>query len=238
MNLCHNCRHLSAPTDMPETSTMRIGRYAGVAAKLAVIVGLIYAGSLASEWLTSRFVPHLTPSTEPTVHRMIMTATIVYLICMMLPFVPGMEIGLALMIVFGPPIVLLVYGATVIALSLSFLVGRVIPQSSIIRGFTALRLERPARLLEEMQALDVEARLPWLLRRAPGRVLPWLLRFRYVALMGLFNLPGNAVLGGGGGIAMMAGLSRLFSFTGFVAAVSLAVLPVPLLILFTGSLPS
>jgi hypothetical protein len=223
---------------MPEMSLMRIDRYVGLVAKLALFIGIIYAGSLASEWLTSRFVPHLTPSTEPTVHRMIMTATVIYLICMMLPFVPGMEIGLALMIVFGPPIVPLVYGATVIALSLSFLVGTVIPQSSIIRGFSALRLERPARLLEEMQALDVSARLPWLLGRAPGRALPWLLRFRYAALMVLFNMPGNAVLGGGGGIAMMSGFCRLFSFPGFVVAVSLAVSPVPLLIFLTGSMPS
>ena len=222
---------------MPETTTTRLCRYVVVAAKIAALVGLIYAGSVASEWLTSRFVPHLTPSTEPAVHRMIMTATIVYLICMMLPFVPGVEIGLALMIVFGPPIVPLVYGSTLVALSLSFLAGRLIPQRAIIRGFRALRLDRAARLLEEVQSVDVRDRLPWLLRRSPGHALPWLLRFRYVALMLLFNLPGNAAIGGGGGIAMMSGFCRLFTFVGFVTAVALAVAPVPLLILLTGSLP-
>lgn len=222
---------------MLETTTTRLGRYVVIVAKVAAIVGLIYAGSVASEWLTSRFVPHLTPSTEPAVHQMIMTATIVYLICMMLPFVPGVEIGLALMIVFGPPIVPLVYGSTLVALALGFLAGRLIPQSAIISGFKALRLNRAARLLDEVQSVDVQDRLPWLLRRAPGRVLPWLLRFRYVALMLLFNLPGNAALGGGGGIAMMSGFCRLFTFVGFVTAVALAVAPVPLLILLTGSLP-
>ena len=44
---------------------------------------------------------------------------------------------------------------------------------------------------------------------APTRLLPFLLRYRYVALALAFNLPGNAVLGGGGGIAMMAGLSGI-----------------------------
>lgn len=34
----------------------------------------------SSEWLTSRFVPHLTPSTEPAVHLMIMALTIAYLV--------------------------------------------------------------------------------------------------------------------------------------------------------------
>lgn len=219
-------------------NTMRLGRYVVILAKISGLVGVIYVGSLASEWLTVQFVPHLTPSTEPVVHRIIITATIVYLICMMLPFVPGVEIGIGLMVVFGPPIVPLVYGSTLVALSLSFLAGRLIPQRAIISGFVTLGLERPSRLLEESQSLEVRDRLRWLLRKAPGRALPWLLRFRYVALMLLLNLPGNAALGGGGGIAMMSGFCRLFSFVGFVAAVALAVAPVPLLILLTGSLPS
>ena len=37
---------------------------------------------------------------------------------------------------------------------------------------------------------------------------------------------------------MMSGFSRLFTLTGFVVTVALAVSPVPLLILLTGSLPS
>jgi hypothetical protein len=53
----------------------------------------------------------------------------------------------------------------------------------------------------------------------------------------LFNLPGNAALGGGGGIAMMSGFSRLFTFGGFVTAVAVAIAPVPLVILITGSMP-
>ncbi len=169
---------------------------------------------------------------------MIMMAVLVYMVCMMMPFVPGMEIGLALMVVFGPPIVPLVYGATVLALSLSFLLGRLVPQSSIILILEAIHLNRLARLFAELHSLDRRDRLPWLLRHAPGRFAPFLLKFRYLALMLLFNLPGNAVLGGGGGIAMTAGFSRIYSFGGFMAAVALAVSPVPLIIIFTGALPS
>jgi hypothetical protein len=39
---------------------------------------------------------------------------------------------------------------------------------------------------------------------------------------------------GGGGIAMLAGISGLFTFPLFLACVALAVLPVPLIILFSG----
>lgn len=35
---------------------------------------------------------------------------------------------------------------------------------------------------------------------------------RYVALAVLLNIPGNVVIGGGGGIAFAAGMTRLFSF--------------------------
>lgn len=223
---------------MHRPARMPLGRLLGIVAKFAALLLLIYAGSLASDWLTSRFVPHLTPSTEPLVHRMIMMAVLVYMVCMMLPFVPGMEIGLALMVVFGPPIVPLVYGATVLALSLSFLLGRLVPQSSIILILESIQLNRLARLFAELHSLDRQDRLPWLLRHAPGRFAPLLLKFRYLALMLLFNLPGNAVLGGGGGIAMTAGFSRIYSFGGFVAAVALAVSPVPFIIIFTGALPS
>lgn len=46
------------------------------------------------------------------------------------------------------------------------------------------------------------------------------------------NLPGNALIGGGGGIALMAGMSRLFSFPLFLLSLTVAVSPVPLAILF------
>lgn len=214
------------------------GRLVRLIGKIAAFVGLLYVASLTSDWLISQFVPHLTPSTEPAMHRMIMVAVTIYAICMMLPFVPGMEIGLALMIMFGAPIVPLIYGSTVVALAVAFLVGRLIPQHLIISALSAVRLHRLAGLLEQVHLLEVRNRLPWLLRAAPGRALPWLLRFRYVALMLLFNLPGNVVLGGGGGIAMLSGVSRVFTFPGFVFAVAIAVSPVPALILMTGSAPS
>jgi hypothetical protein len=47
----------------------------------------------------------------------------------------------------------------------------------------------------------------------------------------ILNLPGNALVGGGGGIGMIVGVSRLFPFTRYFLLVSLAILPLPLLIL-------
>jgi hypothetical protein len=48
----------------------------------------------------------------------------------------------------------------------------------------------------------------------------------------LINLPGNMLVGGGGGIALVAGMTRLFSWPAFLLTVAVAVAPVPLLIYF------
>ena len=65
------------------------------------------------------------------------------------------------------------------------------------------------------------------------KVLKILLLYRYLALALAINMPGNIVLGGGGGIAMMAGLSRMFDPLPFLLTVLIAVLPIPL-IFFVG----
>ncbi len=71
-------------------------------------------------------------------------------------------------------------------------------------------------------------RLPdWLGRSA--------INFRYVSVALLVNLPGNALIGGGGGICMIAGLSRLFSTWIFALTIALAVAPVPVLVWIFGT---
>ena len=69
---------------------------------------------------------------------------------------------------------------------------------------------------------------------APKRVVPVFLKHRSIAIMVALNVPGNAVIGGGGGIALLAGMSGLFTFPRFLASVSLAALPVPLFVILTG----
>jgi hypothetical protein len=61
------------------------------------------------------------------------------------------------------------------------------------------------------------------------------LRHRYIALALVVNVPGNSVIGGGGGIMMMAGLSGIFTPAQTFLTVAIAVSPVPLAILFLGA---
>ena len=59
------------------------------------------------------------------------------------------------------------------------------------------------------------------------QVYPDLRYERYLLLGLLFNTPGNALIGGGGGIAMLSGNSRQFSWKGFIVTAMISIAPVP-----------
>lgn len=206
----------------------------GIAWKIAVLIVVLIGAKFTGNWVDGQLTPLLTPSTEPMLHRLIMTAMAVYIVLMLLPFVPGAEIGLGMMVTFGPNIAPLVYGSTVVALVLAFLIGRLVPHGDIVALLRAVRLKRAAGLLHEIQPLDTDERLEVLTQQASSRIVPFLVRHRFLALMIALNIPGNAVIGGGGGICMTAGFCRLFPFPGFLLAIAIAVLPVPLIVFFTG----
>jgi hypothetical protein len=202
--------------------------------KVALLVCLIVAGKLSGQWVEGRLATHLTPSTEPAVHRALMLAVALYVVLMALPFVPGVEIGLTLIAMFGAKIVPIVYGATVLALFCSFMVGRLLPETAVPRLLDGLRLHRAAAAIRRLEALPREQRLEVLVQNAPSRIVPLLLRHRYLALMVALNIPGNALVGGGGGIGLAAGHSRLFGTGGYLAAIVVAVAPVPLAVIIFG----
>jgi len=202
---------------------------AGAILKIVLFVCVVILGNVLTEWFTERLDFELRPSNEHIVHRVIMLSSVAYVVLMSIPFVPGVEIGLALLVILGPNIAALVYVCTLVALSLSFAIGRLIPERVLIAFFKDLHLEKVGGLLERLEGLDAQERLGILVNRAPTRIVPFLLRYRYVALVVAVNLPGNVLIGGGGGIAMMAGLSRLFSPLAFLATLAIAIAPVPLI---------
>jgi hypothetical protein len=63
-------------------------------------------------------------------------------------------------------------------------------------------------------------------------------RCRYLLVALLVNLPGNALLGCGGGIALSPGLSRVFQPAAMVATLAVAVSPVPLAVWTFGLSPA
>lgn len=159
---------------------------------------------------------------------MLVVFLLAYALLIALPFVPGVEIGLSLMMMEGPWIAPLIYVSTVAGLSLAYAAGEWIPYARLRRVFADLRLSRACRLLEAVGPLSRDERLAALHARAPVWLRPLATRFRYGLIAILVNLPGNAVLGGGGGILFTVGLSRLFRPVQTVVTILLAVAPVPL----------
>ncbi|MDP2740452.1 MAG: hypothetical protein Q8O82_17500 [Pseudorhodobacter sp.] len=147
-----------------------------------------------------------------------------------LPFVPGVELGVALMMVEGASVAPLVYLATVTGLLFAFCAGRAIPYRALQRALADLHLHRAGDLVARLEPLDQGQRLALLRQRLPAPLAALMVRHRYLALAVLVNLPGNSVLGGGGGILLLAGLTRLFRLSAVALTLALAVAPVPILV--------
>jgi len=165
---------------------------------------------------------------EGHIRPAIFVAVVLLIVTSAIPFVPGAEVGFALLFIFGAQVAPLVYLAMVTALLLAFLLGRLVPLTAAARFLGFLGLQHARALVLDMAARDRADILPLLASNAPARLIPLLLRHRYLAILLLLNLPGNSLLGGGGGLAFVAGFSRVFSFPAYLLTVLLAVAPIPL----------
>lgn len=199
---------------------------------IAMYLTLLSGGWLIGQQLFEFAAIDVRPGNEAMVHRLILITMLVFVFASAVPFVPGAEVGFALLMVLGARVALLVYAGMVIALLLAFLVGRMVPAPSIGSALAACGFLRAQRLVLRLAPLDADARLALLVDGAPRRLVPFLLRHRHLGLVAVLNLPGNSLVGGGGGIALCAGMSGLFHLPGFLAAILLAAAPVPVFFLF------
>ena len=157
-------------------------------------------------------------------------AALLYLVVLSLPFVPAIELGILIMALFGKTGVIVAYVATVGGLCLSFTAARLLPASVTSRWMTALGFSHstsdPDSMLESvLSKKSTETDFGTRLRSG-------LVNHRYLMLGACLNLPGNSVIGGGGGIALLCGLSGRFKWTGFVTTIVLATAPIPILVFF------
>lgn len=205
--------------------------------KISCIVGGLLLLNYGGSFVVEHFDFQLWPEHEHMMITALWFAILIYVLWMAIPFVPGIELGLALMVMLGPRGVLLVYFCTLLSLSLSFTIGRLIPLRGLARFLKWLHLHKAQDLILQLEPLNSEERLDFLLKTAPSRVVPFLLKHRYLLVAIALNLPGNALIGGGGGIGLISGMSKLYPFPKYILLVSLAITPIPLLLLL-GKWPS
>lgn len=231
----------SLPTDPPaEPGQAPAPQFGRVLARMTLRLATIIAVAVAISALISlaqSMTENLSSADQNMVRTgMVVASLLIYAVLMTLPFVPGIEIGLALLMMRGPEIAPAVYIATASGLSLAFLIGWLVPIGSIGRLFADLRLNRAAGLIARLAPLAPEERAALLEARLPTWARLPFARLRYIGLAVLFNIPGNALIGGGGGIALMAGISGVFRPTVTLTTIWLAVLPAPLIFWLWGDM--
>ncbi|MBI1416902.1 MAG: hypothetical protein GC146_06740 [Limimaricola sp.] len=203
--------------------------------RLGLIAALAFGLHLMSVW-----VHDLTGQLNSIDHARTMTGILAvsllgYALLLAAPFVPGVEIGVAILLVEGPSAAPFVYAATILGLALAYLVGRFLPLPWLARILADLRLATWAAAILRLDAMPREDRIARLCERMPKRLGKIAVNYRYIMLAVLVNLPGTAVIGGGGGILTLAGLSRLFNFWGVLATIMIACAPVPLAVWLFGT---
>ncbi len=202
----------------------------------AAIIAVVILSSALVEMLAMNLEDENAAATAPMMRNILYAGAALYAVLLAVPFVPGAEIGLTLLTLFGAKAALLVYLATIVGLSIAFLIGRMVPAVTVIAGLRWFGLTRAANLIARTVDLPPEARLRAMISTADKAWVPFLLRHRYLAVALVLNIPGNFLIGGGGGIAMVAGLSRLFSPVKFLCAIAIGVLPIPLALMIYGQL--
>lgn len=213
-------------SDEPGAAVKRAGpgRIRRTALRLAAVLLIAYGLHLLMGWVSG-----LALFADDRLRIGILVVFLLaYALLISVPFVPGVELGLSLMLMEGPWIAPPIFLSTVAGLSLAYAVGEWVPYARLRRVFEDLHLMTASRLLDAVEPLSRDQRLEALRARAPAWLRPVATRYRYLLIAILVNLPGNAVLGGGGGILFTAGLSRLFFPVQTVLTILVAVAPVPL----------
>lgn len=213
------------------TPGLSLGR---IVVRVAILIAVLVLATWGAHMVREALNLQIRPDNEQQVHRMIMLGSAAYIGLLALPFVPGAEIGLAMLAAFGAAIAPLIYICTVASMILAYTAGRFLPIDVLRRVLSAMRLHSAADLVARAAPLSGEDRVAMLLEGQSARALRLAVRYRYIALAVAVNTPGNSIIGGGGGIMLMAGLSGIFSPLATVATIALAVSPVPLAMLFLG----
>ncbi|MBL4615405.1 MAG: hypothetical protein JKY27_11115 [Magnetovibrio sp.] len=126
------------PPKPPPTSTVRWTR---ITLGVFAYAGLLVLGQQTGAWLNTLFNQSVTSSISDSDLLGVILGSL-YTTLMAIPFVPGIEFGLAMMFIYGQEILLTVYLCTVGALVMAYLIGRLMPIELIARMFASLGLVR------------------------------------------------------------------------------------------------
>lgn len=129
----------------------------------------------------------------------LLVTSIIYGIALAIPYLPSIEVGYILMVIFGQKGILCVYLATTFGLLTAYLIGQNLQAKTLLPRLINIPI---------IDSLKVPS---------------------YLTLIILLNTPGNVAIGGGGGIAMNFGHHKRLGVISFIFWSLLGTLPLPLL---------
>ena len=198
--------------------------------RLAIVALLVILINIGLNHPLTTLGQAATPGQQLALNSILLLCLVLYAILMAMPFVPGVEVGMSLLMMQGAKIAPFVFLATFCGLTLAYLFGRHLSHIVLRNVLRDLGLTSAVALLDRLQPLDRPQRLDLVIERLPNWIGATVIRHRYLAVALALNIPGNAVIGGGGGIAMIAGISGLFRTPIMLLTFALAVSPVPILV--------
>lgn len=191
---------------------------------IAVFVLFLISGYMTTPWLSGIQNMLKAFCEQQTTLSMVLTG-IVYTLLLAIPFIPAVELGLLIMILFGKAGCVFAYFCTVAGLSLSYSIGWFVCRYNVtkVQSF-------------DKENLGIQNMMDKLSHTRSGSLLqvfcsPLLLRFRYLSIAMLVNIPGNSLIGGGGGISMFCGASSHIRYLKFLITVAIATSLFPVLML-------
>ena len=203
--------------------------------RIAVLVVLIVGFHAGMGWLMIRIGSLHAMTAQPGIVSLMILALVGYALLIAIPFMPGIEVGVALLMLQGAKIAPFVYLATMTGLMLAYLVGSRVPLRILHNAFRDLHLRRACQLIADIDRIPAADRLNRLQTRLPRPLAALAVNYRYLMLGVLINIPGTFAIGGGGGILMLAGIVRLFQWPAILLTVAFATLPVPLVVIVFGA---
>lgn len=222
--------HPANPPDLPPLGASLLR----MALRLIAAIALAYGVLQFLDW-SMDLAKSLPPGTGLAMETtLIALALLIYALLIAIPFVPGIEIGITLVLLRGADIALAVYLATALGLTIAYLAGRLMPLTWLRRVLADLRLRRACAFLDRIAPMSDAHRVDLLRSALPSRFGNAAITYRYLLLAGLINLPGSGLIGGGGGICLAAGLTHLFRPRITLITIALAVIPFPLTVWLLG----
>jgi hypothetical protein len=195
-------------------------------------VGLIVLGHYLSHLDAGSIRQTLAELREAMGMGALLTSALMLALLLGLPFVPSVEMGLMMMLVFGRYGAVAAWLATIAGISLAYAAGRYMPADRMHHWLRSHGINPDSENAGREPAISALVDKAWAGRGRAGRIAAFLASHRYLLFALLINMPGNSVVGGGGGIALICGFTRLYRWPWFILTVALASLPIPLLVFF------